>query len=81
MKNSIYSDNQKKLQAMLVTARKTACLTQVQVAQRVGKPQSFVAKYEQGERQLNVLELIEILMILGVDPEDFIRRLTASKTD
>jgi len=61
----------KKLQAV----RKTAKLTQVQLAQRLGKPQSFVSKYENGERRLDVLELIEVLRALKIDVVKFVKEL------
>jgi hypothetical protein len=32
------------------------------------KPQSFVAKYEGGERRLDVVEFITIARALGADP-------------
>jgi hypothetical protein len=35
---------------------------------RLGRPQSFVSKYENGERQIDVAEFIEILSALGADP-------------
>jgi len=38
-------------------ARKEAGLTQVEVAARLGKPQSFVSKCESGERRVDVVEL------------------------
>jgi len=44
----------------LIQARKSAGLTQQAVADVLGKPQSFVAKYENGERRLDVVEFIRI---------------------
>ena len=38
-------------------ARRRAGMTQVQVAQALGRPQSFVAKCEAGERRIDVIEL------------------------
>lgn len=52
---------------MLVVARKAAGLTQVEVAQRLDKPQSFVSKYEHGERRLDFTEFVEIADILSID--------------
>jgi transcriptional regulator with XRE-family HTH domain len=52
----------------LVAARKKAGLTQVEVANALKKPQSFVSKYESGERLLDVAEFLEIARILGADP-------------
>ncbi len=52
---------------MLVVARKAAGLTQVEVAQRLEKPQSFVSKYEHGERRLDFTEFVELADILSID--------------
>lgn len=51
---------------MLVTARKAADLTQRQLASKLKRSNSFVWKFEAGERQLNVLEFMEIARTLKV---------------
>lgn len=48
--------------------RKSKNLTQAEVAERLGRPQSFVAKYEGGERRLDVAEFIEVARALETDP-------------
>lgn len=45
--------------------REEAALTQSQLAQRLGKPQSFISKLESGERSLRVEELPQIAQSLG----------------
>jgi transcriptional regulator with XRE-family HTH domain len=52
----------------LVLARKTARITQAALADTLGRPQSFVAKYESGERRLDVAEFVGIARALGADP-------------
>ena len=56
----------------LIQARKDAGLTQQQVADKLGRPQSFVAKYEGGERRLDVVEFLEIANLLDADPHRII---------
>ena len=56
----------------LIQARKDAGLTQQQVADKLGRPQSFVAKYENGERRLDVVEFLEIANLLDADPHGII---------
>ncbi len=73
MKNSL--DNQAQLQALLRDIRTEAGFRQADLAQRLGQPQSFVSKYESGERRLDVLELRRICGLLGLSLQDFIRRL------
>ena len=55
--------------------RAEAGLTQTEIAQRLGQPQSFVSKYESGERRLDVLELRQVCAVVGVSLADFVRRL------
>jgi transcriptional regulator with XRE-family HTH domain len=64
-----------RLQLLLRQMRTEAGLTQTEVAQRLGQPQSFVSKYESGERRLDVLELREVCAVVGVDLADFVERL------
>jgi transcriptional regulator with XRE-family HTH domain len=44
------------------------------VAKALGKPQSFVAKYENGERRIDVIEFVDIAAALGVVPGDILAR-------
>lgn len=66
-----------KLRATLIAARTEAGLTQRQLADRLGRPQSFVSKYERGERRLDIVELIEIAKALGIDPAAVVAELEA----
>ncbi|HEV2564325.1 MAG TPA: helix-turn-helix transcriptional regulator [Microvirga sp.] len=75
MEKTIYSQQYQRLCELLIEARRNAGLTQVEVAERLGKPQSFVAKYEGGERRLDVVEFIAVAQALGLDPKALIDRL------
>jgi transcriptional regulator with XRE-family HTH domain len=66
---------QEKLQLLLRQVRSEARLTQTEVAERVGQPQSFVSKYESGERRLDVLELRAVCSAMGIALPDFIKRM------
>jgi len=55
-------------------------LTQAELATRLARPQSFVSKYERGERRLDVAELIEVAVALGLEPASIISEL-AGATD
>jgi len=59
----------------MIAARGKAGLTQEKLAKRLGKPQSFVAKYEGGERRLDVLEFLWIARAIGADPTRILRAL------
>jgi len=73
-KNTL-SPNHQQLCALLREVRREAGLTQAQLAARIKRDQTFVSKYETGERMLDVLELREICLALGVPMAAFIRRL------
>jgi transcriptional regulator with XRE-family HTH domain len=62
---------------MLAEARKSVGLTQAQLAVRLRPPQSYVSKYESGERRLDVLEFSDIAEELGIDIASFLKTLRA----
>ena len=64
-----------KLQGLLRRIRTDAGVTQAELADRLGVPQSFVSKYESGERRLDILELKDVCQALGSSLVDFVRRL------
>ena len=70
---SLRSNKHQKLIALLTTARTKAGLTQQQLADQLGKPQSYVAKYEGGERRVDVVEFLAIADALGIDPANAVR--------
>jgi transcriptional regulator with XRE-family HTH domain len=68
MQKSLKSAEYARLIQMLVAARHRAGMRQQALAKKLGKPQSFIAKYEGGERRLDVIEFIAIAEALGDDP-------------
>jgi len=76
---SIHTADQAVFCAQMIAARKKAGLTQHDVAKRLEKTQSFVAKYEGGERRLDVLEFIAIARAIGADPLRIMRALLRGK--
>lgn len=72
------SDLYTRLRDVLIEARRVKNLTQVEVANRLGKPQSFVSKYESGERRLDVIEFMEVCKALGANPLSIIRDLESN---
>ena len=75
MTKSIFSKQYDLLRELLITARQQNRLTQAQVAAKLNKPQSFVSKYERGERRLDVVEFLEVTRALDVDPSFMIERI------
>lgn len=68
MPSSIFTQRHQEFIAFLALVRKAADITQVELAERLGKPQSFVSKVERGERRLDVIEFCQLAKALGHDP-------------
>lgn len=50
-------------------------MTQAALAVALGKPQSFVSKYESHERRIDVVEFVAIARVLGADPLPIVRAI------
>jgi transcriptional regulator with XRE-family HTH domain len=75
---TIYSREQQKLIALLRQLRIDAELRQVDLARRLRRPQSFVSKYETGERRLDLIELREVCAALGIPILEFVKEFEES---
>ncbi|MEG1214247.1 MAG: helix-turn-helix transcriptional regulator [Leclercia sp.] len=64
---SVYSDEYQRVINALKAARKGRGITQTQLAEALGKPQSFIAKVESGERRLDVVEFVHLAKLIGAD--------------
>jgi len=73
-----HSQNRELLQALLRQIRLEANLRQVDLAKRIGQPQSYVSKYESGERRLDLPELSEICQAVGIALEELVHRFQDS---
>ncbi|MDE3068546.1 MAG: helix-turn-helix transcriptional regulator [Verrucomicrobiota bacterium] len=74
MGKSLSSSEGERLVVLLRTVRSEAGLTQAEVAAMLDMPQSFVSKYESGERRLDLIELRQICKALGMTLSDFVHR-------
>jgi transcriptional regulator with XRE-family HTH domain len=81
MGKSVYSTRYQKLQALIAGARRSAGFSQAVLAIKLGRPQSFVSKYERGERRLDVVEFLDVCRALGVNPHDFLDRLDGRRSE
>jgi len=75
MAKSLHTREYEHFRTLLLAAREAAGLTQSEVAARVGQQQSFVAKYEGGERRLDVIEFVRVAKALNADPHEILRAL------
>ena len=72
---SVHSEGQSAFSKLMIGARKRARLTQHELAKRLHKPQSFVAKYEGGERRIDVVEFVTVCQVIGTDPSKILKAL------
>lgn len=77
MPRSVFTDANKIVVEALISARKSAGLRQEDVAERLGKPQSFVSRVESGQRRLDILEFYALARALGANPIKLFDRIVA----
>ena len=75
MTKSVYTEEYNQFRKMLVAARKSANLTQAELSIKLQRPQSYVSKYERGERRLDLIEFLELAEVLKINPVVFIQQL------
>lgn len=78
VRKTLYSAEQRRLAALLKEIRNDAGLTQAELGARLGRPQSFVAKIEAGQRRLDLIELRTIAEALGTDLRTIVDRFEAN---
>jgi transcriptional regulator with XRE-family HTH domain len=74
MQKSPFTRRQEMLASLLRQVRKEKGLRQVDLAERLGEPQSFISKYESGERRLDLPELEQVCRAMGITLSDFVQR-------
>ncbi len=79
MTDSLHSPEYKSAILILRQVRLEKDLTQQQVAKRLGKPQSYIAKIEGGERRIDVAEFARLAEVLESDPVVLFKRILKSK--
>lgn len=76
MSRTLGSPRHEALRAFLVERRKKAGLTQTDVAEKLGRHQSFIATVESGQRRIDVVELLDLAVAIGFDPREALKRLS-----
>jgi transcriptional regulator with XRE-family HTH domain len=74
MPKSLNSPRHELVKSVLIEQRKAVGMTQTEVAERLGRPQSYIAKIEGGERRIDLVELIDVAQVIGLDLEALVRR-------
>jgi transcriptional regulator with XRE-family HTH domain len=72
MANKLWDEKYRAFTAAMKTLRTDRNLTQTDLANRLGKPQSFVSKYESGERTLDFVETLAVCEALNADVQEII---------
>jgi transcriptional regulator with XRE-family HTH domain len=75
--SSVHAEPYKVLLNCIRAARRAADVTQAELGKRLGMDQSFVSKYERGERRLDVVELRAICKALEIDLHEFLAQFEA----
>ena len=75
MTKSVFTDRYQLFLQLLIQERRGKGITQVQLAEKLQKPQSYVSKYENGERRLDIIEFLDIADCIGIDAAEFIKKL------
>ncbi|MBD2300735.1 helix-turn-helix transcriptional regulator [Nostoc sp. FACHB-87] len=81
MPKSIFTERYNRFRQLLIKARQAAMLTQSELSNKLSRPQSYVSKYERGERRLDLIEFLEVAEALQVEPETFIKTLLEEKEE
>jgi len=81
MKKSRYSPSQEKVQKILREMRLETGMRQADLATLLDQPQSFVSKYEAGERILDFLEMRQVCAAMGFTMLEFINRFESDKNE
>ena len=71
MAGTVHTEAYRAVLGALIEARNAAGLSQAALAARLGKPASFVGKYELGERRLDIVELMVVLEALNLSFDTF----------
>lgn len=72
---SVYSIEYQMVIKALREARVAGHITQEELGKVLGRPQSFIAKVENGERRLDIVEFVHLCRLVGIDPVSIINKL------
>jgi transcriptional regulator with XRE-family HTH domain len=77
VKKALYERSYAAFTDLLREERREAGLTQAMLAKKLRRPQSYVSKYERGDRRIDVVEFLEIARAIGFDPNEFLKKLNS----
>lgn len=68
MRTEIHSEEHRRLRDILRRERLAAGLRQSDVAERTGRSQAYISKFEKGDLRLDVIDFVRICQTIGCDP-------------
>lgn len=75
MVNSVHTVRYRRFRELLIEARKAQGLSQAALAEKLDRLQTFVSKYERGERRLDVVEFLDVAAALALDANKVLRQI------
>ena len=78
MKKALPEQSYAAFTSLLRDERKKVGMTQAKLAKKLRRPQSYVSKYERGDRRLDVIEFIEVAQVIGFDLHEFLQKLVSN---
>lgn len=81
MTRSVFTEQYQYVRQFLATAREEAGLSQRALSAKLNMAPSFVGKYEQGERRLDIVEVLYLCKVLNKNPADLIDALSQMSSD
>lgn len=75
MTKSVFTPRYKYMRELLREARENAGEKQKKLSEKLGMPTSYIGKCELGERRIDVIEFIEIVKILKLDPVEIFKKI------
>jgi transcriptional regulator with XRE-family HTH domain len=69
MSKSVFGGAHQTMVAVLIDARKSSGLTQVELGQKVGKDQTFISNIENSQRRVDLLEFIALCRAMKIEPQ------------
>ena len=75
MPRSTFTAPYREMLRLLKSARVAAGITQTDLAVRLAKPQSYVSKFERGERSIDLVEFLQIVRAIGSEPHRIIEQV------
>lgn len=77
MPKTVFTGAHKHVVEVLTAARENADMTQTDLADKVGKNQSFVSLIERSQRRVDVLEFVALARAMGEDPVELFAEMVA----